>query len=132
MGVGTKPARRLPWIRALVALSLAAAPVVLSAAPAQAQVAPVVPAGHVALVVAARYGRDAPLITGGVIWRVYAGRPDTTGVFPLIKEEKAPTPTFVLPPGNYVFTARAPGYAEKTERLQVDAGATLPLVAGRP
>ena len=55
-----------------------------------------VPAGHVALVVAARYGRDAPLITGGVIWRVYAGRPDTTGVFPLIKEEKAPTPTIVL------------------------------------
>ena len=44
------------------------------AAPAQAQVAPVVPAGHVALVVAARYGRDAPLITGGVIWRVYAGQ----------------------------------------------------------
>jgi hypothetical protein len=32
-----------------------------------------------------------------------------------------------LPPGSYVFTARAPGYAEKTERLQVDAGATLPL-----
>ena len=39
MGVGTKPVRRLPWIRALVALSLAAAPVVLSAGPAQAQVA---------------------------------------------------------------------------------------------
>ena len=58
-------------------------------APAPAQIAPVVPAGHVALVVAARYGRDAPLITGGVLWRVYAGRPDTTGVFPLIKEEKA-------------------------------------------
>ena len=39
MGVGTRPVRRLPWIRALVALSLAAAPVVLSAGPAQAQVA---------------------------------------------------------------------------------------------
>ena len=37
MGVGTKPVRRLPWIRALVALSLAAAPVVLSAGPAHAQ-----------------------------------------------------------------------------------------------
>ena len=32
-----------------------------------------------------------------------------------------------LPPGSYVFTARAPGYAEKTERLQVDAGGTHPL-----
>ena len=39
MGVGTKPAGRLPWIRALVALSLAAAPVVLSAGPAHAQTA---------------------------------------------------------------------------------------------
>ena len=27
-----------------------------------------------------------------------------------------------LPPGNYVFTARAPGYTDKTERLQVAAG----------
>jgi hypothetical protein len=32
-----------------------------------------------------------------------------------------------LPPGSYVFTARAPGYAEKTEKLQVNAGATQPL-----
>jgi hypothetical protein len=39
MGVGTKPGRRLPWIRALIALSLAAAPVVLSAGPAHAQAA---------------------------------------------------------------------------------------------
>jgi hypothetical protein len=89
-------------------------------APAQAQVAPVVPAGHVALVVAARYGRDAPLITGGVIWRVYAGRPDTTGVFPLIKEEKAPTPTFVLPPGNYVVHASF-GLASAAKAVQLRA-----------
>jgi hypothetical protein len=87
-------------------------------APAQAQVAPVVPAGHVALVVAARYGRDAPLITGGVIWRVYAGRPDTTGVFPLIKEEKAPTPTFVLPPGSYVVHASF-GLASAAKAVQL-------------
>ena len=32
-----------------------------------------------------------------------------------------------LPPGNYLFTARAPGYTEKTERLQVAAGETHPL-----
>jgi hypothetical protein len=57
---------------------------------------PLSPPGHVALAVAARYGRDAPQIAGGLIWRVYAGRPDTTGVFPLIKEEKAAAPTFVL------------------------------------
>jgi hypothetical protein len=89
-------------------------------AQAQAQVAPVVPAGHVALVVAASYGRDAPLITGGVIWRVYAGRPDTTGVFPLIKEEKAPTPTFVLPPGNYVVHASL-GLASAAKAVQLSS-----------
>lgn len=32
-----------------------------------------------------------------------------------------------LPTGSYVFTARAPGYTDKTERLQVAAGETVPL-----
>ncbi|MGC1780367.1 MAG: hypothetical protein WBB34_20730, partial [Xanthobacteraceae bacterium] len=44
-----------------------------------AQAGPPVPAGHVALAVAARYGRDAPLISGGIIWRVYAAKPDANG-----------------------------------------------------
>src|SRR5271163_429939 len=72
------------------------------AAPPLAQAAPVVPAGRVALAVAARYGHDAPPISGGLIWRVYASKPDATGVFRLIKEDHAATPTFVLPPGSYV------------------------------
>jgi hypothetical protein len=70
-----------------------------------AQSEPLVPAGRVALAVAARYGRDAPLISGGLIWRVYAARPDAAGAFPLLKEEHAATPTFVLPPGDYVVHA---------------------------
>jgi hypothetical protein len=69
------------------------------------QAAPAVPAGRVALVVAARYGHDAAPINGGLIWRVYAARPDATGVFRLIKEDRAATPTFVLPPGTYVVHA---------------------------
>jgi hypothetical protein len=32
-----------------------------------------------------------------------------------------------LPTGNYVFTARAPGYTDRTERLQVPAGDTVSL-----
>ncbi len=87
---------------------------------APAQVAPVVPAGHVALAVAARYGRDAPQIAGGLVWRVYAGRPDTTGVFPLIKEEKAAAPTFVLPPGNYVVHASF-GLASAAKAVQLSS-----------
>ena len=64
-----------------------------------------VPAGHVALAVSARYGRDAPAIVGGLIWRVYTAKPDATGVFRLIKEDRAAAPTFVLPPGSYVVHA---------------------------
>src|SRR5271167_4834677 len=52
-------------------------------APPVAQAAPVVPAGRVVLAVAARYGHDAPPINGGLIWRVYAAKPDSTGVFRL-------------------------------------------------
>jgi hypothetical protein len=74
----------------------------------------------VALAVAARYGRDAPQIAGGLIWRIYAGRPDTTGVFPLIKEEKAAAPTFVLAPGSYVVHASF-GLASAAKAVQLSS-----------
>ena len=70
-----------------------------------AQSLPALPAGQVALAVSARYGRDAPAIGGGLIWRVYSAKADATGIFRLIKEEKAAAPTFVLPVGNYVVYA---------------------------
>jgi hypothetical protein len=73
--------------------------------PALVQSLPTLPAGQVALAVSARYGRDAPSIGGGLIWRVYSAKSDATGVFRLIKEEKAAAPTFVLPVGNYVVYA---------------------------
>jgi len=83
-----------------------------------AQAIPTVPAGNVALAVSARYGRDAPPITGGLIWRVYAAKPDSTGVFRLIKEDKAAAPTFVLPPGNYVVHASL-GLASAAKAVQL-------------
>lgn len=85
-----------------------------------AQTEPFVPAGRVALAVAARYGRDAPLISGGLIWRVYAAKPDATGIFPLLKEEHASAPTFVLPPGNYVVHASL-GLASAAKAVQLRA-----------
>ncbi|MGO9700634.1 MAG: hypothetical protein ACLPX7_15380 [Xanthobacteraceae bacterium] len=81
------------------------APVSPQSGPPVAQSLPTAPAGQVALAVSARYGRDAPAIGGGLIWRVYTAKPDATGVFRLIKEEKAAAPTFVLPVGNYVVYA---------------------------
>src|SRR5215470_17278310 len=62
-----------------------------------------VPAGQVALVASARFGRDIPQpISGGLLWRVYAAKPDATGAFRPVREDRNPTPTFVLPPGQYV------------------------------
>jgi hypothetical protein len=74
----------------------------LPSAPPAAQSTPMVPAGHVALAVNARYGRDAPQINAGLYWRVYADKPDPNGMFRLVKEDRTPAPTFVLPPGAYI------------------------------
>jgi hypothetical protein len=87
-----------------------------------AQASPVVPAGHVALMVAARYGHDAPPISGGLIWRVYTANPDVSGMFRLVKEERAAAPTFVLPPGDYVVHASfGLASAAKAVRLRADS-----------
>jgi hypothetical protein len=87
-------------------------------APPLSQAEPMVPAGHVALSVSARYGHDAPAISGGIIWRVFAAKPDAAGSFRLVKEEKAASPTFVLPPGNYVVHASL-GLASAAKVLQL-------------
>jgi hypothetical protein len=71
-------------------------------------VPPVVPppgaatAGQAVLSLTARYGKDMPVINGGLVWRVFVDKPDDTGTFKLIREERGATPNIVLPPGNYV------------------------------
>src|SRR6202163_4026268 len=99
-----------------------ASPVPLAppSSPPIAQGTRIVPAGHVALAVAARYGRDAPAIAGGLIWRVYAAKADTTGVFRLIKEDRGAAPTFILPPGSYVVHASL-GLASAAKAIQLRA-----------
>ncbi len=80
-------------------------PAPLAHSPPVAQANPVVPAGRVALMVVARYGPNAPLISGGLIWRVYTANPDANGMFRLVKEDRTAAATFVLPPGDYVVDA---------------------------
>jgi hypothetical protein len=58
--------------------------------------------GQAVLSLTARYGKDLPVITNGLVWRVFADRPDETGTFKLIREERGATPNIVLPPGGYV------------------------------
>jgi hypothetical protein len=73
-------------------------------APTPVQAVPQVPAGQVALMATARFGREAPQpITGGLLWRVYPTKPDAAGVFRALKEDRNAAPTFVLPPGPYVI-----------------------------
>ncbi len=59
-------------------------------------------AGQAVLSLTARYGKDLPVINSGLVWRVFADRPDDTGTFKLIREERGATPNIVLPPGGYV------------------------------
>jgi hypothetical protein len=76
--------------------------------PSIATVPPVVPppgaptAGQAVLSLTARYGKDLPVINSGLVWRIFPDRPDETGTFKLIREDRGATPNIVLPPGNYV------------------------------
>jgi len=54
------------------------------------------------LALSARYGKDLPVINSGLVWRIYSDRPDETGAFKLIREDRNATPNLVLTPGSYV------------------------------
>jgi hypothetical protein len=69
--------------------------------PSQVQASPLGPAQGV-LALTARYGKDMPVINSGLVWRVYSDRPDESGAFKLIREDRGATPNIVLPPGSYV------------------------------
>ena len=58
--------------------------------------------GQAVLSLTARYGKDLPVISSGLVWRVFSDRPDESGTFKLIREDRGATPNIVLPPGNYV------------------------------
>lgn len=90
----------------------------VQAAPA----APSVPAGQVALMVGARFGRDLPQqISNGLYWRVYRSKPEANGSFRPVKEDKSAAPMFVLPPGDYIIhVTLGLASAVKTVQLRSD------------
>jgi hypothetical protein len=59
-------------------------------------------AGQAVLALSARYGKDMPAITGGLDWRIFSDRPDESGTFKLIREDRGANPNIMLPPGSYV------------------------------
>jgi hypothetical protein len=99
-------------------------PTVVSPTPAPAQIMPAIPAGQAALGLSARFGRDMPVVTGGLVWRVYGNKPDQTGAFRLLKEDKGATPVFTLAPGGYVIHVGF-GLASSTRAVQLRAGETV-------
>jgi hypothetical protein len=89
-------------------------------APPMPQVAPVVPAGQVALYLSARFGRDMLHIPSGLVWRVYSDRPDGAGAMRLVREDKTAAPTMLLPPGGYVVHVSM-GLAQGVKKVQLRA-----------
>ena len=59
-------------------------------------------AGQVSLSLLARFGRDGQQINNGLVWRVFPARPDSAGVFRMLKEDRGASPVVALPPGDYV------------------------------
>jgi hypothetical protein len=103
-GVGAPSAYAPP--RA-VAPSQSLAP--LAAAPAPGALPTQIPAlgpggaAPVSLTLIARYGRDLPAqITTGLLWRIFPAKPDNTGTFRMLKEDKGASPVVALPAGDYV------------------------------
>jgi hypothetical protein len=53
---------------------------------------------QVSLTLAARFGREAATqITNGLVWRIFPAKPDVTGTFRAVKEDKAASPVMTLP-----------------------------------
>jgi hypothetical protein len=105
-----------PLTRSIGPLPLGNVPT--SANPAVPQPAAVVPPGLGAISASARFGKDSVTITSGLHWRVYADKPDDTGVFRMIKEDRGATPSFVLPQGSYIVHVSF-GLANAVRRVQV-------------
>jgi len=98
-GVPVAPAARAaprPAVPSQTLAPLAAAPV---------QTAPAVPntGPQVSLALSARFGREASTqITSGLLWRIFPARPDSAGIFRVLREDRSPNPLVALPPGDYV------------------------------
>jgi hypothetical protein len=89
-------------------------------------------ASAVTLSLAARYGRDAAgQITNGLLWRVFPTRPDASGNFRVVKEDRSASPVMALPPGDYVVhVSYGLASAAKAVRLKEAVREVLDIPAG--
>lgn len=87
------------------------------------------PPAQVALALSARYNKEiAQPINGGIVWRVYPLKPGVGGVFrPLREEHNNPSPTLMLPPGDYVVHASF-GLTSATKTVSLKGDTTREIV----
>jgi hypothetical protein len=79
------------------------APPPVNASPSPASLPVPLPPTQVGLALSARYARDsAQPINGGLVWRIYPVKPDLSGGFRPLKEDRSATPNVLLAPGDYV------------------------------
>ena len=97
-GPASMPSLPAPLTQPSIPSIAAVTPVAPSVLAPQGATAP----GQAVLALTARYGKDLPVIGNGLVWRIFADRPDETGTFKLIREDRGATPNIVLPPGSYV------------------------------
>nr|WP_281503069.1 hypothetical protein [Ancylobacter crimeensis] len=83
-------------------------------------VLPQPPSGKAAIGVSARFGADGAVIPRGLVWRVFADKPEASGAYPLVAEAVDPSPVFFLSPGGYVVHV-AYGLASAAQRIIVGA-----------
>ncbi|WP_454916984.1 hypothetical protein [Xanthobacter sediminis] len=81
-------------------------------------VLPTAPAGKAALGVYARFGEEGAPVPRGLVWRVFADQPESTGAFPLVAESAEAAPVFFLSPGGYIVHVSY-GLANTAERVVV-------------
>jgi hypothetical protein len=79
------------------------APPAVATTPPAAPPASIAPPNQAVLALAARFGKDLPAITGGLVWRIFADKPDETGNMKMVREDRNAAPNMVLPPGNYII-----------------------------
>jgi hypothetical protein len=106
-------------LMALLAVSDASAQ--SPAVPSLTQTPPPVPAGRVTLSAAAIFANGGQPIRSGLVWRIYEDRGDASQPA-IVNRSTSPTPTFNLPPGNYIMHA-AYGFASASKRLSIQSGA---------
>jgi hypothetical protein len=92
-----------------------------------------------ALALSARFGKDLPPVSGGLLWRVYSDKPGPNGAMQLIREDRTPNPVLQLPPGGYVVhvslglvsDVRAVTIKQDTDREMFDLPAGGLRIEGR-